>query len=399
MGIAGTTTGHRGDGLVTMRVPFVDLKRPGARAAGRVRRSLRLGRSSGPPTPWGPSSAQFEEAFAHFCGCDHAVGVSSGTDAVKLALIAAGVRPGDEVIVPANTFIATAEAVSHVGATPVFVDCLESNGLMDTAAVGPAVTPRTTAVVPVHLYGQPVDMDALAEVASAHGLAVVEDACQAHGATYKGRPAGSFGVTAAFSFYPGKNLGALGDGGAVTTNDAAAAETVRLYRNHGQEDKYTHRVVGYCDRLHNLQAALLLRQAAAPRRLERGPARGRRRLRFRPGGKARGDGHASSGDMGRGRLSPVRGDGGRQGRGAASDWESEASSPGSTIRCRCTCSLPTRAGVLRGRLPRRRAQGGAHPVAAHVPGDHARAARLRGRGSGAGARLTGAGAERKGERT
>ena len=138
------------------------------------------------------------------------MGVSSGTDAVKLALLAAGVRPGDEVIVPANTFIATAEAVSHIGATPVFVDCLESNGLMDTAAVGPAVTPRTTAVVPVHLYGQPVDMDALAEVASAHGLAVVEDACQAHGATYKGRPAGSFGVTAAFSFYPGKNLGALG---------------------------------------------------------------------------------------------------------------------------------------------------------------------------------------------
>ena len=210
--------------------------------------------------------------------------MSSGTDAVKLALIAAGVRPGDEVIVPANTFIATAEAVSHIGAMPVFVDCLESNGLMDTAAVGPAVTPRTTAVVPVHLYGQPVDMDALAEVAAAHGLAVVEDACQAHGATYKGRPAGSLGDTAAFSFYPGKNLGALGDGGAVTTDDAHAAETVRLYRNHGQQDKYTHRVVGYCDRLHNLQAALLLRQAAASGRLERGPARGRPRLRFVAGG-------------------------------------------------------------------------------------------------------------------
>ncbi|MEI6727750.1 MAG: DegT/DnrJ/EryC1/StrS family aminotransferase, partial [Actinomycetes bacterium] len=206
----------------------------------------------------GPELAQFEEQFAALCGCDHCIGVSSGTDAVKLALIAAGVRPGDEVIVPANTFIATAEAVSHVGATPVFVDCLEGNGLMDVAAVGPAVTPRTTAVVPVHLYGQTVDMDALTEVASDHGLAVVEDACQAHGATYKGRPAGSLGDTAAFSFYPGKNLGALGDGGAVTTNDPAAAETARLYRNHGQEDKYTHRVIGYCDRLHNLQAALLL---------------------------------------------------------------------------------------------------------------------------------------------
>ena len=240
-----------------MHVPFVDLKIQATelRAEFDAAFGSILERAA---YTMGPELTQFEEAFATFCGCDHAVGVSSGTDAVKLALLAAGVRPGDEVIVPANTFIATAEAVSHIGATPVFVDCLESNGLMDTAAVGPAVTPRTTAVVPVHLYGQPVDMDALAEVASAHGLAVVEDACQAHGALYKGRPVGSLGVTAAFSFYPGKNLGALGDGGAVTTSDPAAAETVRLYRNHGQEDKYTHRVIGYCDRLHNLQAALLL---------------------------------------------------------------------------------------------------------------------------------------------
>lgn len=240
-----------------MHVPFVDLKIQAVELRAEFDAAFRS-ITERAAYVMGPELTQFEEAFAAFCGCSHAVGVSSGTDAVKLALIAAGVRPGDEVIVPANTFIATAEAVSHVGATPVFVDCLESNGLMDTAAVGPAVTPRTTAVVPVHLYGQPVDMDALAEVASAHGLAVVEDACQAHGATYKGRPAGSMGHTAAFSFYPGKNLGALGDGGAVTTNDPAAAETVRLYRNHGQEDKYTHRVVGYCDRLHNLQAALLL---------------------------------------------------------------------------------------------------------------------------------------------
>jgi dTDP-4-amino-4,6-dideoxygalactose transaminase len=257
VGIAGTTTGHRGDDLVAMRVPFVDLKRQAEDLRVDFDTAFRSVVERAAYT-MGPELAQFEEAFAHFCGCGYAIGVSSGTDAVKLALLAAGVEPGDEVIVPANTFIATAEAVSHIGATPVFVDCLESNGLMDTAAVGPAVTPRTTAVVPVHLYGQPVDMDALAEVASAHGLAVVEDACQAHGATYKGRPAGSFGITAAFSFYPGKNLGALGDGGAVTTNDAAAADTVRLYRNHGQTGKYTHQVIGYCDRLHNLQAALLL---------------------------------------------------------------------------------------------------------------------------------------------
>jgi dTDP-4-amino-4,6-dideoxygalactose transaminase len=255
--IAGTTTGHRGDDLVAMHVPFVDLRRQaeGLRADfDAVFRSV-VERAA---YTMGPELAQFEEVFARFCGCDHAIGVSSGTDAVKLALLAAGVQPGDDVVVPANTFIATAEAVSHLGATPVFVDCLEGTGLMDPAAIGPAVTPRPTAVVPVHLYGQTVDMDAVFEAASRHGLAVVEDACQAHGATYKGRPAGSLGITAAFSFYPGKNLGALGDGGAVTTNDPAAADTVRLYRNHGQTDRYTHQVVGYCDRLHNLQAALLL---------------------------------------------------------------------------------------------------------------------------------------------
>jgi dTDP-4-amino-4,6-dideoxygalactose transaminase len=257
VGIAGATTEHRDDGLAPMHVPFVDLKAQAVelRAEFEAAFGSILGRAA---YTMGSELSEFEDRFAAFCGCSHAVGVSSGTDAVKLALLAAGVRPGDEVIVPANTFMATAEAVSHVGATPVFVDCLEGSGLMDPSAVGTVVTPRTTAVVPVHLYGQAVDMDALEDVAARHGLAIVEDACQAHGATYKGRPAGSLGVTAAFSFYPGKNLGALGDGGAVTTNDPGAAETVRLYRNHGQEDKYTHRVIGYCDRLHNLQAALLL---------------------------------------------------------------------------------------------------------------------------------------------
>jgi dTDP-4-amino-4,6-dideoxygalactose transaminase len=208
----------------------------------------------------GPELKEFEAAFAAFCGCECAVGVSSGTDAVKLALLGANVRPGDEVFVPANTFIATAEAVSHVGAVPVFVDCLEETALMDAAALEAAAAEHegsATAVIPVHLYGQPCDMDAIQEVADRHGLAVVEDACQAHGATYKGRPCGSMGVTAAFSFYPGKNLGALGDGGAVTTNSAELAERLRLLRNHGQADKYTHTLIGYCDRLHNLQAALL----------------------------------------------------------------------------------------------------------------------------------------------
>ena len=253
----GRARAPRGGDVAVPRVPFVDLKRQAADLRVELDAAFRSVVERAAYT-LGPELARFEESFAAFCGCDHAVGVSSGTDALKLALLAAGVRPGDDVIVPVNTFIATAEAVSHIGATPVFVDCLEGSGLMDPAAVGAAVTPRTSAVVPVHLYGQTVDMDAVAETASRHGLAVVEDACQAHGATYKGRPAGSLGVTAAFSFYPGKNLGALGDGGAVTTRDRAAAEAVRLYRDHGQEDKYTHRVVGYCDRLHNLQAAFLL---------------------------------------------------------------------------------------------------------------------------------------------
>jgi dTDP-4-amino-4,6-dideoxygalactose transaminase len=208
----------------------------------------------------GPDLSEFEAAFAAFCGCDYAVGVSSGTDAVKLALLAADVGPGDEVFVPVNTFIATAEAVSHIGAVPIFVDCLEETALIDPAALEAVAAEHegiATAVIPVHLYGQPCDMDAIQGVADRHGLAVVEDACQAHGALYKGRPCGSMGITAAFSFYPGKNLGALGDGGAVTTGSAELVERLRLLRNHGQADKYTHALIGYCDRLHNLQAALL----------------------------------------------------------------------------------------------------------------------------------------------
>ena len=185
------------------------------------------------------------------------MGVSSGTDALKLAYLAAGVAPGDEVIVPVNTFIATAEAVSHVGARPVFVDCLESTANIDPSLLESAITDQTRAIAPVHLYGQPADMDAVLSIAARHGIPVIEDACQSHGARYRGRRTGSMGLAAAFSFYPGKNLGALGDGGMVVTNDAEVAEKIRLLRNHGQEDKYTHRVGGYCDRLHNLQAAFL----------------------------------------------------------------------------------------------------------------------------------------------
>jgi len=210
----------------------------------------------------GPECGAFEVAFAEFCGAGFCAGVSSGTDAVRLALQAVGVGPGDEVIVPVNTFIATAEAVSHLGATPVFVDCLPDTANIDPDTIGAAVTPRTKAIVPVHLYGQPADMDPILAFAATHGLAVIEDACQAHGALYKGRHCGSMGVCAAFSFYPGKNLGALGDGGAVVTSDPAIDRAVRLLRNHGEETKSSHEVVGYCNRLHNLQAGFLLAKLA-----------------------------------------------------------------------------------------------------------------------------------------
>lgn len=205
----------------------------------------------------GPECEAFEAAFAAFCGTTFCAGVSSGTDAVRLALQAAGVGPGDEVVVPVNTFIATAEAVTHCGATPVFVDCLAATANLDPALIEAALTSRTKAILPVHLYGQSADMDPILELAARRGLAVVEDACQAHGALYKGRPCGSMGLTAAFSFYPGKNLGALGDGGAVATSSAEALATVQMLRNHGELAKSVHEVVGYCNRLHNLQAGIL----------------------------------------------------------------------------------------------------------------------------------------------
>jgi dTDP-4-amino-4,6-dideoxygalactose transaminase len=242
-----------------MHVPFVDLKAE-SRALHDEFAAVFASVTGRAAYTMGPELKEFEAAFAAFCGVEHCVGVSSGTDAVKLALLAAGVGPGDEVAVPANTFIATAEAVSHIGAVPVFVDVDPETALIDPQALAKACDEREgmlSAVIPVHLYGQPCDMDAIQEIAADNGVVVVEDACQAHGARYKGRRCGSMGVTAAFSFYPGKNLGALGDGGAVVTNDEQMADHLRLLRNHGQLDKYTHSVVGYCDRLHNLQAAFL----------------------------------------------------------------------------------------------------------------------------------------------
>lgn len=239
-----------------MKVPFVDLQQQGRDLYDDYERVFRSIVERAAYT-LGPELGEFESSFAGMCGCTDAIGVSSGTDALKLAYLAVGVGPGDEVIVPVNTFIATAEAVSHIGARPVFVDCLADTANIDPAAVDAACSERTRAIVAVHLYGQPADMDALLAIGKRRGIPVIEDACQAHGATYRGRPVGSIGAAAAFSFYPGKNLGALGDGGAVTTNSESVANAVRLLRDHGQADKYTHAVIGYCDRLHNLQAAFL----------------------------------------------------------------------------------------------------------------------------------------------
>ncbi len=199
----------------------------------------------------------FEQEFAAFCGTKYAVGIDSGTSALELALRAYNIGPGDEVITVANTFIATVLAISYVGATPVLVDADPETYTIDTTKIEEVITPRTKAIMPVHLYGQPADMDPIIEIARRHELVVIEDACQAHGAEYKGKRAGSLGHAAAFSFYPGKNLGAYGDGGAVTTNDEKIAEALRMIRNYGQEKKYHHVIQGYNRRLDTLQAAIL----------------------------------------------------------------------------------------------------------------------------------------------
>jgi len=205
----------------------------------------------------GEAVARFEQEFAAYLGARHAVGVGTGLDALRLALAGMGIGPGDEVIVPANTFIATAFAVSAVGAYPVPVDCCEDTHQIDPTRISPAITPRTKAIIPVHLYGHPADMDRIRPIAEARGLAVIEDAAQAHGARLHGRACGTFGHAGCFSFYPAKNLGAYGDGGIVVTEDAALADRLRQLRNYGQRDKHEHVVVGGNSRLDSLQAAVL----------------------------------------------------------------------------------------------------------------------------------------------
>lgn len=199
----------------------------------------------------------FEEEFAKYCHSHYALGVGSGTAAIQLALLACKIGPGDEVITAANTYAATVEAIYLVGAKPVLIDIDLNNYNLDLSCLEKAITPKTKAIIPVHLYGQPVDMQKLIEIAQAHNLLIIEDACQAHGAEYKKKKAGSFGNISAFSFYPGKNLGAYGDGGAVVTNNEELAEQIKMMRDHGQKQKYFHQVKGFNSRLDTIQAAIL----------------------------------------------------------------------------------------------------------------------------------------------
>lgn len=239
-----------------MQVPFLDLGRLHQSIREPLDEAYRRVMDSG----WfimGPELEAFESEFAAYSEVKHCIGVGNGLEALHLLLRAYGIGPGDEVIVPSNTFIATWLAVSQCGATPVPVEPDVKTHNIDPALVAAAITPRTRAIMPVHLYGQPADMDPINELAVKYGLIVIEDAAQAQGARYKGRRAGSLGHAAGTSFYPGKNLGALGDGGAVLTNDDAIAEKVRQLRNYGSTVKYQHELAGYNSRLDELQAAFL----------------------------------------------------------------------------------------------------------------------------------------------
>jgi dTDP-4-amino-4,6-dideoxygalactose transaminase len=239
-----------------MKVPFLDLKAHHApiidEFEGAIRKVIESSAFAG-----GPFVEKFEEEFAAFCGSKYAIGVGNGTDALWLTLLALGIGESDEVITVPNTFIATAEAITYCKAQPVFVDVDETTFTMDPAELEKSVTARTKAIIPVHLFGQPADMDPILEFARAHGLFVIEDAAQAHGAEYKGRKAGTMGDAGSFSFYPGKNLGAFGEAGAIVTDDAELRKKIQVLRDHGQARKYYHTMVGWNCRMDGIQAAVL----------------------------------------------------------------------------------------------------------------------------------------------
>ncbi|MBV9491801.1 MAG: DegT/DnrJ/EryC1/StrS family aminotransferase, partial [Verrucomicrobia bacterium] len=257
-----------------VKVPFLDLNAQHAPLRREINDAIQEVIDTG-AFAGGPFVTRFETDFAAYCNSAYAIGVGSGTEALWFTLLALGVGPGDEVITVPNTFMATAEAISYCGATPVFVDVDESTYTLDPAALERAITARTKAVIPIHLFGQTADMDPIVEIARKHGLFVVEDACQAHGAKYKGRTAGTLGDAACFSFYPGKNLGAFGEAGAVVTGDPVLQEKIRILRDHGQVRKYHHTMIGWNGRMDGIQAAVLrvkLRHLEAGNRLRRAHA-------------------------------------------------------------------------------------------------------------------------------
>jgi len=239
-----------------MHVPFLDLHEQNAplmtELVGAFREVSERSAFAG-----GPFVARFEKEFAEFCGTRYALGVGSGTDSLWLSLLALGVGPGDEVITAPNSFISTAEAISLCGARPVFVDIDERTYTMEPTQLEAAITLRTQAIVPVHIFGQMADMDPILAIARRHGMPVVEDACQAHGAEYKSRKAGSLGVAGCFSFYPGKNLGAFGEAGAVTTDEPELHSKIQMLRDHGQAAKHLHSTIGWNARMDGIQAAVL----------------------------------------------------------------------------------------------------------------------------------------------
>ena len=238
------------------QIPFVDLAAEHEKVRAQLADAFHTTLAS---NDWilGEAVERFENEFAEYCGVRHAVGTDSGLSALELTLRASGIGPGDEVITAANTFIATVLAIDATGATPVLVDADPRTFNIDVSLLEEAITPRTKAVMPVHLYGRPAEIDAIVETARRHGLLIVEDACQAHGASVDGKRVGAFGDAGTFSFYPAKNLGALGDGGMVVTDDDALAEQVRMMRNYGQSEKYHHVTKGFNRRLDTLQAAFL----------------------------------------------------------------------------------------------------------------------------------------------
>jgi len=239
-----------------IRVPFLDLNAHHAALRGELDRAVREVIDSS-AFAGGPFVEKFEADFASYCGCQHAIGVGSGTEALWLSLLACGVGPGDEVITVPNTFMATAEAITYSGARPVFVDVDDRTYTMDPAGLEEAVGSRTKAIIPVHLFGQPADMDPILEFAREYDLLVIEDAAQAHGAKYKGRKVGTLGHAGCFSFYPGKNLGAFGEAGAVVTDNLELQEKIRVLRDHGQVRKYHHTMVGWNCRMDGIQAAVM----------------------------------------------------------------------------------------------------------------------------------------------